>query len=776
MRKMMIERLGYLLAGLMVLTALGAHGQVTGVQPNPLPLYYWNSSTNSWTPCSTTSTAQPYPVSPGANAFYSLNASLGQWTPSINCTQSTNLQNTMDPPAQICPTQALPGNIAISITNKIYNCTLTGWNLLSSPSVIGAAPAFTLTTTGTSGPASYSSNVINIPNYTSNTSNITGSPYCPGVVNDGATDNTSALNACMAAGGGYYLPTTCQGTMGSIIVAGQLVGSSLTHARGGTQFYGGGYDPVSPCITKIVFTGGTQANSGFNISCSASSIIYCSPILVLKNLNITSSYSGGASASAGINISYDGSYSGTGTYSGDFLQLDQVYVSGFAQCLNTQGAGNGKIGLLECIGATSSTGKYLIDIGSGSTNSWIIDKAQGECGVGTPVAAGFMRIQYGFGNHVYIGDLGNCGGAPAFTEGYYNGSSWITAGVAEVTLGDLETAPPYVIVGKNSSVIVHWQGNQGLPSGSSSPFVMNGSGNLVASNPPDYNNSTYPLVTKGNSDTFMAIAPIWGTGSGSNNAGTTQTDVNGQNYAADTPWLAVQNNSLPSSTCHPGLAYYEAQTSGSHVLEFCYWTGSANAMTPNIFTALNLTNTSSAAWQPAIAATNGTNQSSPYIGLASNVWSTTASNSQQSLLRLLNVVSNTAQTPTEYLTLSLAANGNIAPTFGVDFSLATLGIKRVMDVAAGTKFTESGCTTSAVEGGATAGNFTLSQNSCTAIITMNGATGATAPQGWSCQAHDKTTPTVLIGGESSSTTTTASITIPSGAGTTDVISFSCTAY
>lgn len=97
-------------------------------------------------------------------------------------------------------------------------------------------------------------------------------------------------------------------------------------------------------------------------------------------------------------------------------------------------------------------------------------------------------------------------------------------------------------------------------------------------------------------------------------------------------------------------------------------------------------------------------------------------------------------------------------------------------ISAGTKFTTSGCSVSSTTGGATAGVFTLGANSCTVVITMAGATGATATNGWTCEAHDKTAPTVLIGGESSSTTTTASITIPAGAGATDVISFSCTGY
>jgi hypothetical protein len=110
------------------------------------------------------------------------------------------------------------------------------------------------------------------------------------------------------------------------------------------------------------------------------------------------------------------------------------------------------------------------------------------------------------------------------------------------------------------------------------------------------------------------------------------------------------------------------------------------------------------------------------------------------------------------------------------YSASNINIAVVPIQQAGTKFTTSGCSISSTTGGASAGTFTLGANSCTAIITMNGAGGSTATNGWSCQAHDRTAPTVLIGGESSSTTTTASITIPAGAGATDVISFSCTGY
>lgn len=92
-----------------------------------------------------------------------------------------------------------------------------------------------------------------------------------------------------------------------------------------------------------------------------------------------------------------------------------------------------------------------------------------------------------------------------------------------------------------------------------------------------------------------------------------------------------------------------------------------------------------------------------------------------------------------------------------------------------TRFTVSGCSASSPVGTGTTGTFVLGANSCTAVITMNGVTGMTAPDGWTCDWHDRNA-AAAQGGESSSTMTTASFTIPSSATTGDVISFSCTAF
>lgn len=72
----------------------------------------------------------------------------------------------------------------------------------------------------------------------------------------------------------------------------------------------------------------------------------------------------------------------------------------------------------------------------------------------------------------------------------------------------------------------------------------------------------------------------------------------------------------------------------------------------------------------------------------------------------------------------------------------------------GTKFTISGCSAGTTVGGATAGQFASgTTGACTVVITMNGATGLTAPNGWSCAAANLTTPANIFQQAATSTTT-----------------------
>lgn len=98
--------------------------------------------------------------------------------------------------------------------------------------------------------------------------------------------------------------------------------------------------------------------------------------------------------------------------------------------------------------------------------------------------------------------------------------------------------------------------------------------------------------------------------------------------------------------------------------------------------------------------------------------------------------------------------------------------------SAGTKFTATGCTSiTSTVGGATAGQFVIGASTCTVVITMNGATGLTAPNGWACGATDETTAAGNTGLYfSSHNTTTATLTVPATAVASDVIVFRCNGY
>lgn len=125
-------------------------------------------------------------------------------------------------------------------------------------------------------------------------------------------------------------------------------------------------------------------------------------------------------------------------------------------------------------------------------------------------------------------------------------------------------------------------------------------------------------------------------------------------------------------------------------------------------------------------------------------------------------------------TLSTAANATDLLSYYVVDS-THIRLSPLTSTTPSTKFTTSGCSISSTTGSATSGTFTLGANSCSAVITMNGASGYTATNGWACAASDRTATTVLIS-QSASSTTTATLSIPAGAGTTDVISFLCQPY
>lgn len=101
----------------------------------------------------------------------------------------------------------------------------------------------------------------------------------------------------------------------------------------------------------------------------------------------------------------------------------------------------------------------------------------------------------------------------------------------------------------------------------------------------------------------------------------------------------------------------------------------------------------------------------------------------------------------------------------------TTSVSTPMLVSNGTTFTVSGCSTSSLVGGATAGQFVSgTTGTCAVTITLG---GATAPTQWACFENDITTPADKQNQQTGSTTTAAFTgTTVSG----DVMRFACTAF
>ena len=84
------------------------------------------------------------------------------------------------------------------------------------------------------------------------------------------------------------------------------------------------------------------------------------------------------------------------------------------------------------------------------------------------------------------------------------------------------------------------------------------------------------------------------------------------------------------------------------------------------------------------------------------------------------------------------------------------------------------CAGTVIAGGATAGTVTLT-GACAATNTMTLSVMPTAPNGYACDANDRTSPTALLT-ETSTSTTTAVFTFSGTSGATDVIQYKCLAY
>ena len=136
---------------------------------------------------------------------------------------------------------------------------------------------------------------------------------------------------------------------------------------------------------------------------------------------------------------------------------------------------------------------------------------------------------------------------------------------------------------------------------------------------------------------------------------------------------------------------------------------------------------------------------------------------------IINTAAADCAAANEVGTGHIGTDGNDIMHWAGGANAATLLDTRGPIMVKGTKFTASGCSNSTLVGGASRGTVTSgTTGTCTIVITIAGATGLTAPNGWVCNAQDITTPANAIK-QSASSSTTCTITGTTASG--DVIAF-----
>lgn len=329
------------------------------------------------------------------------------------------------------------------------------------------------------------------------------------------------------------------------------------------------------------------------------------------------------------------------------------------------------------------------------------------------------------------------------STGAYTGT---TTSANALAVGPAGTTNPVLSVDASTASQADGLSITGLAAGSGVNLTTTSSGSNAPLN--IVTKGTGSLVAKTGSTTQLTV-----TSAGAATLGTTSEAASLTiNTNANGGLLIVSGN-----TSGPAIEI-DSTSSGGKNFQF-FSSGSAN--TAGWFGVYNQTNGST-----IFALKGGTSQTAGSLGVMTST----------AVFGFASSSSNAQATPDTGLSRDAAGILDIG-TGAAASSAGSIKLAGVM-TSGGTKFTVAGSgggcgTLGATVGGATAGTFVSgATGTCVVAITMNGATGLTAPNGWSCSASDETTPALFT--QTAHTATTA--TISGTTVTSDVVSFHCTGY
>jgi hypothetical protein len=327
-----------LLLGAAMLGVCASSAQVIGLQPTPIGVYTFNTSTGDWDAATSSSTAEPLSTTPQAFAFYFYNATLGQWVPCTNlatclnggASSVTSVSNT-DGTLTISPTT---GDVVASLALGHAN-TWTGKQSQPAPlftDLTGSTQCLHVDTTGqvsgtgsdcgSGGGGGVGSGVVPEIPYYSSTTGVQGDPYLFDFANStltlgsaysltGTISESSASVVTITLSGGPTFPASATGfyaTMVSLPSSFSYLDSVQTWFTGASGSTITLFDPTLHGTQASVAASGTAAITGTTVPASG--------VYEANSLN----YTGGANFTsfAGadynwITVSNGGSQNGSGS-------------------------------------------------------------------------------------------------------------------------------------------------------------------------------------------------------------------------------------------------------------------------------------------------------------------------------------------------------------------------------------------------------------------------------------------------------------------------------
>jgi hypothetical protein len=386
------------------------------------------------------------------------------------------------------------------------------------------------------------------------------------VVNDGSTDNTTALQAAVTGGFPLLLPDNCHGSMSSIKLAGPLiypgsVAQPITGSGWNDQY----------CTTTLNFTGTSYPTGAITLSSAANP----------QNQEFsTLDIQGSSSITSGYAIYTNATVT-------NHLYIDKVRIQGFPQAFFFNNTGNSTIQSAIVMGTAASANLPLVTFLGNGVNSNKIYSLQGGCaqsefaqvpGVtfvsfGTPT-----QVEPDIGNEFHLKDVVGC---PQVA--YQNGGQvdWFIANT------EARTGPILTVASGTADV---YEIQPGSISWDLGPAIIN-AGNLSLKSTVHLVETPAPMSAQSQSATGGTYAAgtyyFWMEANGTLNTGVTTVNLNSGTALTTVTFASGSTNQVTFAFPAASSSSYPISNAASYSI----WRNTTNSPSTAVLIASGVTGT-----------------------------------------------------------------------------------------------------------------------------------------------------------------------------------------